>query len=164
MKELKADPIALIDILRKEKGSYQELLKLAKREQELIISRDIEGLSDVIKSMERLMFSLRELEEKRYLLLSLNEPKDKDPLTPKLSSIISHFNSLQAKEAESLREDILSIVKNLDEINRTNAELLRRSIDYIDFMLDAIFVNDNPTYSNRCTCQSSTPRLFDGRA
>jgi len=160
---LNIDAIALIDILKSEKESYQGLLDLAKKEQELLVKGDAKGLPEVIKAMEHRMTVARGLEAKRLTLLKDANPKNIESPT-ELSSIIKHLDKPAADAASALREEMLSIIENLGEINRTNAELLKRNMSHIDFMLGLITREENPLYAKDPNPRSSSPKLFDGRA
>jgi len=161
---LKIDAVALVNILRSEKESYQELLNLAKREQELIIDGDIEALSDVLKATEHLAMLVRDLEKKRFTLLGLDPDSMSPQPSPELSSIIKSFDDSSASEAKSLKDEILSIVRDLSEINQANAGLIKRKMDYVEFMLGTLMQEENPLYGNKPNPQGSSPKLFDGRA
>lgn len=164
MIKLKMDAVALINILRSEKESYQELLNLAKREQDLIVKGDIEGLSDVVKATEHLMFTVRDLEDKRLTLLSVFNDSTLPQPSPELSAIIKNLDEPEAREAKGLKDEMLSIIEDLGEVNRTNAELIKRNIGYVDFLLSALMREENPTYGDKPSPQGSSPKLFDGRA
>lgn len=157
------DAIALIDILRSEKESYQGLLDLAKKEQELLVKGDAKGLPDVIKAMEHRMTIARGLEEKRLTLLKNADPKHvKSPA--ELSSIIKRLDKPAADAASTLREEMLTIIEDLGEVNRANIELLKRNMSHVDFMLGLITREENPLYAKDPNPRGSSPKLFDGRA
>lgn len=161
---MKTDAIALIEILRSEKESYQELLDLSKREQQQIINRDVENLISTVKAMEKLMLTVRDLEKKRLVLVNADSGQGSPHTPPELSSIAKYLNEPLAKEASELKDELLLLIKDLGKTNQTNAELLKRSLGYIDFLLGAIAPEENPVYSNKPGSQGSTIRLFDGRA
>lgn len=161
---MKVDAVALIDVLKNEKEAYQELLDLAQTETELIIEGNVEGLLDVVRATEHLMFAVRDLEDRRLALIykgsDLNFPQQ--PVN--LSLVTKTFDAQIADEVRLLKDKILSIIKDLSETNQTNTGLLKRKISYTDFMLGLLFPDDNPTYGNKPNPQSSYPKLFDGRA
>ncbi|MCL6471344.1 MAG: flagellar protein FlgN [Firmicutes bacterium] len=160
---MKVDAAALIDILKSEKEAYQDLLDLSKKEQGLIVEGDAEGLIDVVRAEERLMFVVRDLEDRRQALL-YEEAPDRKQSPPKLSTIVKNFDEQAASEALRLKNEILLIVNDLSETKQTNGELLKRSISYVNHMLMMLLPVESPTYSNKPNPQSSSPRLFDGRA
>jgi len=160
---LNIDAIALIDILKSEKKSYQGLLDLAKKEQELLVKGDAKGLPDVIRAMEHQMTVARGLEEKRLTLLKDTNPRHTDS-PAELSSIVKHLDKPSADVASALREEMLSIIEDLGEINRANVELLKRNMSHVDFMLGLITREENPLYAKEPSSRGSSPKLFDGRA
>ena len=161
---MKIDDVALVEVLRSEKESYQDLLGLAKKEQELIIRRDTEELSEVLEAIERLIEKVRYLEGERFALLGA----DIDGLSPQssqtMSSFLTDLNGVSAVEACRLRDEILQIIDELSETNKTNAELINRSIGYIDFLLDSLVPAEDPCYAGAVKPQGSHARIFDGRA
>lgn len=161
---MKTDAIALLDVLKSEKESYQELLNLSKKEQELIVSGNIEELSDVIKATEQMMQVVRDLERERLTLLDIDVDSNLPQPTPELSTIIKDFDKQSAAEAIELKDQMLSIIEDLGKTNRTNAELLRRNIGYVNFLFNAIMREENPLYGQKPNPQGANPKLFDGRA
>lgn len=164
MRKLKIDDVALIDVLRSEKQSYQELLDLAKKEQELIIKRDTQELAEVLGAIERIIVKVRELEGERAAILGVGNDRHSPQPTHTISSILESLNGVSAAEATQLRDEILQIIDELSETNRTNAELVNRSIGYIDFLLDSLMPVEDPCYGGTVTPRSSQARIFDGRA
>lgn len=157
------DAVALIDVLKSEKESYQDLLNLARKEQELLLNGDAEGLTDVVKAMESRMIVARDLEEERLTLLKEAYGRDfQSP--PELSAIVKHLDETVADKASILREEMLAIIKDLDETNRTNVELLKRNVKHVDFILGLVAGDENPLYTKEPNPRSSDPKLFDGRA
>lgn len=161
---MKIDAVALVDILKSEKEAYQELLGLARKEQELIIEGDVEGILGVVRATEHLMFVIRDLEDSRLALIYKGSDFNSSQQNIDLSSVAKTFDAQRAGEADLLKDEILSIIKDLSETNQTNAGLLKRKIGYVDFMLGALFPDDNPVYGMKPNPQSSSPKLFDGRA
>jgi len=163
VRKLNIDANALLDVLKSEKESYQELLNLSKKEQELIVSGNIEELSDLVKATEQMMQGVRDLERKRLTLLQVGTDSIPQPV-PQLSTILKDFDKQTADEAAKLKDQMLSIVEDLGETNKTNAELLRRNIGYINFLFNAIMREESPVYGQKPNPQGVNPKLFDGRA
>ncbi len=161
---MKIDAVALVNILKSEKEAYQELLDLAQKERELIIEGDTEGVLGVVRATEHLMFVVRDLEDKRLALIYKGSDFNSPRQTVDFSSVAKTFDTQTAGEAKLLKDEIRSIIKDLSETNETNAGLLKRKIGYVDFMLGALFPDDNPVYGMKPNPQSSSPKLFDGRA
>ncbi|MDI6816258.1 MAG: flagellar protein FlgN [Actinomycetota bacterium] len=161
---MKIDDVALVDVLRCEKESYQDLLGLAKKEQELIIGRDTEGLSEILEAIERIIVKARNLEEQRFALLGVDNDRHPPQSSHTISSVLRSLNGVSAIEACKLRDEILQIIDELSETNKTNAELVNRSIGYIDFLLDSLLPAEDPCYGSAAMPQSPRARIFDGRA
>ncbi|HCG99100.1 MAG TPA: hypothetical protein DE036_04670 [Actinobacteria bacterium] len=164
MRKLKIDDVALVDVLRCERESYQDLLGLAKKEQELIIRRDTEELSEVLEAIERIIEKVRNLEGQRFALLGADIDRHSPQLSQTISSVLASLNGASAVEACRLRDEILQIIDELSETNKTNAELVNRSIGYIDFLLDSLLPAEDPCYGSAAMPQSPRARIFDGRA
>ncbi len=161
---MKIDAVALIDTLKSEKQSYQELLDLSKQEQEMIIKKDIEGLSGIVKATEHQMLLARDLGNKRTALISQGTGQDLSASPPELSSIIKDFDEHMARQTNDLKDEMLAIIKELDKMNQANAELLKRGINYNEFLLGVIMPDESPIYTSKPNPQRSKPKLFDGRA
>lgn len=161
---MKTDAAALIDILINEKESYQDLLELSRKEQELIIKGDVEGLSAIVKETEHLISTILDLQKKRLSLMGMDAGFDLPSLPLEFSPIVNILDKPTAERASELKDAMLSIIKDLTEINRTNAELLKRSMSYIDFLLNEITREESPIYSNNPNPRRPSPRLFEGKA
>jgi len=164
VRKLNIDANALIDVLKSEKESYQGLLNLSKKEQELIVSGNIEDLSDVVKATEQMMRVVRDLERKRLTLLDVDTNSNLSQPTPQLSTILKDFDKQTAEAAAELKDQMLAIVEDLGETNKTNAELLRRNIGHTNFLFNAIMRDESPVYGQKPNPQGVNPKLFDGRA
>lgn len=161
---MKIDAVALMEVLKSEKELHQELLQLSREEHELIIEHNTAKLLKIVEAKENLLVRIRVLEKKRLLVSSGGMDQSLTKTPSDLSSIIQDLGEPLASEAEKLRAELILIVKDLAEVNQTNAELMKRNMGYIEFLLRAITSNQNPVYSNKPNPQSSTPKLFDGRA
>ncbi len=160
---LEKDVSSLIDVLERERDCYKELLNLARQEQQIVLSDNIDDLSSVVKTVEKTVVISCDLEKERLQFLdSISE-------NPKISHKAQALSELAAKQGlpssqklGNLQEEISKILSELSDVNRSNAELIQRNLHYVDFLFSLLDVEDQ-TYQETGEKKIAGSKLFDQR-
>ena len=158
---LENDVSSLVTILERETESYQELLNLARKEQQIILSGNIDDLALIVGAVENLVLASRELEKERMNLFhSISKSLNISPEAETLSELIEKLAEPDSKNIKASQHKMSRILGKLTEVSRSNAELLERNLNYIDFLF-SLMDEEGQIYQEDAKKKTTGAKLFD---
>lgn len=158
----------LLAVLQKETALYQAFIRLADNKKDVIIRGDLPGLQQVTKQEEIVAGQLLRIERERQAVVEdicLVTNQKEESLT--LVSIINSLDGQPIKQAlEEELNNLTEVVKEANHLNQSNQQLIQESIDYLDFMMNAVQsfreVSTN-NYAKKGRQDYSEKTLFDAK-
>lgn len=128
---------AMLEILRQEAQSYQELLQLSRDKNKAIISNDVDTITEIGKSESQLLMRLERTENNRVreidaLARELSLPEEEITLT----YLRQHATPREKIQITALQKALGKIVEELAGLNESNKMLIDTQLSYIGFYLD----------------------------
>jgi len=159
---LKKEIFSLIGVLKEERDSYKNLLKIAQEEQKIIVSGTLNDLEVIVAAIEKLLVICGELERKRLGIFNvLVRDKNLEGIE-NLSDFSEHLDETSSKQIRKIQKEIFDTLKELGNISKSNAEILEKNLNYVDFLLKSI--TDEQVYQeNAEKKKSSDAKLFNKR-
>lgn len=149
----------LIEILTKEKGFYESILKLSTDKKDVIVAGKISELEGITRLEQSIIVKLGKLEEEREeLAWKLAAVLKVKPSEITLSKLVKMVPEEQGSKLKNCQDSLLKTVNDIRNTNTLNSKLIRNSLDYIDFSVNILTnagVSGN-SYSN--SGQSSDPK------
>lgn len=131
----------LIDVLNKENGEYEELLKLSQRKTPIIISGDLEQLQQVTDEEQVVVGRINHLEKTRVeVVTDIANVLNKDVDTLKLTNIIAMLAARPAEQKvlAEVHDKLHETVYSLKRVNDHNRELLTNSLEMVEFEMNLL--------------------------
>ncbi|MBE3573705.1 MAG: flagellar protein FlgN [Moorella humiferrea] len=119
----------LADILRDELAAVGELLAVGRREQEALMTDDLDGIQAATVRKGELARLMAILEEERQQVMAADPTNAAGPLACRENG---------DDEASRLRDALRQAVRELQEVNETNRLLARQSLAYVQKMLSLL--------------------------
>ena len=127
----------MIEILKKELEIYKEILKISEDKTDIIIGDKVDLLKPMVEREETLVSEYISLEKERIAIVKEFAKSKGINEMLKVSDLVKYFPD-DAKEMESLRDEILDVAKKIKVKNALNQELVKNSLDYINFSVGLI--------------------------
>lgn len=142
----------LTDILNQEVKVYRSLLDIVRREREILVSTDLDDLSENNKAKEALLIRLRSLENQRiFSATEVTKALNLDPENPRLLEIAVAMDNEDGEKLRSLHSVLDLLLKRIHELNKNNESLVNSALNNITGALKAIknTLDENPTYKKK---------------
>ncbi|RCX14776.1 FlgN protein [Anaerobacterium chartisolvens] len=129
----------LINTLKQEKGVYDSVLKIAEDKTDIIIKGKVDELDKMLKQEQELVLQMAKLEDARERLVAKIFSElgitDKDMTISTLVEAMKSPYSSGLKECQSL---LLDTIGRLKVKNDLNSKLIKNSLEYINFSINLI--------------------------
>ena len=116
------------DLIDKKLKCYKELLELTRKEKGHLRNWDMEAIKDIVKEKERILSTLKELEQSQESCQNILPQSNSTDLATQ------HYSFLR-----NTREETKQVMAELREMNKKNILLIEKYLDYIKGMIN-IFV------------------------
>lgn len=153
----------LIDILGRETGIYEELLKISKDKTELIVKGKVDELDEITKLEQNYIADIGKLEYLREKTVkALTETLGVNHSDITISELIKHLNKDNAKELEECKKNLIDIIEEIKSVNELNSKLIQNSIDYINFSINILssVPETNNNYGNTGDTKEGVQRNY----
>jgi flagellar biosynthesis/type III secretory pathway chaperone len=140
----------LISILEKETSLYEDLLRVLRKERELIASFDVDRLTGIVRRKVELIDDLRKLEEDRKAIAGvLGDRFNIRDLEFTISHLIQNSDVSSSAKLKNCANRLSSIVSEVSRFNKDNGILIERSLKYINDSVRILssLVEERHTYS-----------------
>ncbi|WP_054739639.1 flagellar protein FlgN [Cellulosilyticum ruminicola] len=130
-----------VDVLEAQIECYEGLNQLAQYKQQAIIEKNIELLEEVTSTEEQFVGRLGILDKKREVLMKdigiVTGMNYKEITLTTIAAKLGETNEVSGKLI-SLRDKIKEELTTLKRQSELNKELLNQSLEFVDFMINAI--------------------------
>lgn len=131
--EAKENNIALLEqTLLEEAAEYRTLVSLAEREQQALMSNDLQGLEQTIKAKETLLAKVATWASKRESLTATLAAMFGLASSATLTDILVHIEAASAQKMIALRAEFIELVERLISLNYTNKMILQTELVRVD--------------------------------
>lgn len=118
---------------------YRTLLDVIRHEKEILISSDIESLTENNRSKEALLVKIKSLENQRVKYArDLASIVGTDIERPRLSDIAARFEGEQAAKLRNAQSVLELLVKRVAEINQENEQLVQAALRMLNGTMNSI--------------------------
>lgn len=138
----------LISILNQELKTYNRFLNLLDDQHKMIISRDLEGLSETDYELDFQNAKLYDLEkERREIVDDISKRLKLDKNNIKLRDLLPRLDSVSSNRLHLLREAIMGAHGKIEEKRMRNKLLIESSRELISETLKIISRRPSPVYN-----------------
>lgn len=128
-----------VDVLEKECELYSILLDLSKKKTQVIVDADIGELEKIVEMEERLIFELRNLEDKREeWVTDFAKQRGVTPEDVTVSYLVSQAEGQIQERLKQLQDRLYGIIEEQKQVNQINERLIRNNLEFIDFSIGLI--------------------------
>lgn len=129
----KSQTIALLEqTLAKEAAEYRQLVSLAEREQQALMSNNLQKLEQTIREKETLLTQVATWASKREKLTAALAAKFGLASNATLTDILAHIEEKVAQKMIALREEFIELMERLITLNYTNKMILQTELVRVD--------------------------------
>lgn len=119
----------LIQTLDEQIKVYRHLLEIVRREKDILISANLDDLSENNKSKEAMLIKIRALEADRLnLAREVSESLGIDSQSPRLLEIAKNVESDKAEKLRSMHSVLELLLKRVQEHNKKNEVLVEAAL------------------------------------
>ena len=139
-------------VLQHEIKVYRSLLDVVRKEKELLISSQLDDLSENNKAKEAQLIKLRSLEQQRiklggHVAAHIGVPTDE----PRLLEMANALGGDQGERLRNLHSVLDLLLKRVHELNQNNERLVNSALNNITGALKSLknSLDENPTYKRK---------------
>lgn len=147
--KLKDNYNQLISLLDSQIKVYRNLLDIVRKEKDILISADLDNLSENNKAKEAMLIRVRSLETQRiHVAQELCEQLKLNPEAPRLLEMAVALEGEEGEKLRNLHSVLELLLKRIQEYNKQNEELVSSALSSITGAMKAIrdTLEENPTY------------------
>lgn len=159
----------LIDILDRESGEYEVLVKLADQKTPVIIKGDVNTLGSITEQEQEIVGRIQNLERQRTeALADLANVVNRDVETLKLNNLIQMLAKRpeEQKRLEEVQAKLKSSIDRLKQMNEKNSMLLTDALDMVNFNLQMLqglkSAPQTANYTKNAYCTGSSLGVLQG--
>ena len=163
----------LIQALEELLDCHNQLLKLAREKQEVLIKGDVPTLSKLTKEEGRLVRKIGKVEQKRQQYVQ--ELVSRYQLSPEedwtLDRLLEHIPVEEGKEqVRTLAQNLRNVIDRLKAQNELNMRLTQDALQMVNYTLELLTARDeevtyrNPMEQGHPSPQSPARGFFDAKA
>lgn len=137
---------------------YRALLEVVRKEKDILIDSNVEGLSENNRAKEAMIIKIKSLETQRLrcakdLALLIGADVER----PRLSEIASRFDGVRGEKLRNAQSVLELLVKRVSEINKENEVLVHSALNSINGAMQSIkdTLQEKNTYQNKGKIQSA---------
>lgn len=137
---------------------YRSLLEVVRKEKQILIDSNVEGLSENNKAKEAMIIKIKSLETQRLrcakdLALIIGV----DPERPRLSDIAARFSGAEGEKLRNSQSVLELLIKRVSEINKENEVLVQSALRSITGAMQSIkeTLQDKNIYQNKGKIQQA---------
>lgn len=129
----------LMDVLEREAGIYDDLLKISQNKTDIIVKGKVSELDNITKLEQTLILNMSKLEEIRESIINdLSAELGVNQSDMTISELLKYIDNSQVQKLEAYKTNLLDKIKEIKEVNELNSKLIKNSIDYINFSINVI--------------------------
>ncbi len=137
---------------------YRALLEVVRREKDILVESNVEGLSENNRAKEAMIIKIKSLETQRMRCAKdLAHLIGADVERPRLSEIASRFDGPQGEKLRNAQSVLELLIKRVSEINKENEVLVQAALSSINGAMQSIkdTLQDKNTYQSQGKIQPS---------
>lgn len=152
----------LISILEAQTKLHESLYKLAQRKTEALKKNDIDTLSTLINEEQKLIFAIRQFEERRVRWMETTFPNGQNVT---ITRCIELADEMEREKLANLYKQLAETIAQLKQANELNKQLLEQSLQFVSAMLDAVMPSAQPiTYNETNQYEETANRsIFESK-
>ncbi len=155
----------LILALDKDCEIYEEIYKLSKDKQQVIIDGNIHQLEAMTKREQTLIASLMKLEDIRDIVIGEMIKEHDIKKVETLDDVIDYVPLNYQAEVKNVRRKLVNLMKDVKKINAENGSLIEQSLDIIDFNVNVMagFADTETNYGDKANInyEKGERNMFD---
>ncbi len=142
----------LIQILDEQIRVYRHLLEIVRKENEILISANLDDLNENNKSKEAMLIKIRSLENDRISLAkAVGESLGLEDSAPRLIEIARHVQDEKAEKLRNMHSVLELLLKRVQEHNKKNEVLVQSALANITGAMNNLksVLEDKKTYKRK---------------
>lgn len=148
---------------------HRDMLALAERKREVVLSGQIQALQDFLVEETGLLEQLEAVEQERLQCVRQIVPTAEDARHVTLSKLIRQMSEEERRVIQGQMRELLHLVEQLQQENDQNQSLVDESLQHVQHSLDVLMTHPIDDYTYRPQQQASTgingsSGLFDRKA
>lgn len=139
-------------VLEDEVKVYRTLLDVVRKEREILVSANLDDLSENNKAKEALLIRVRALENQRlHTTTEVCRALQLSTENPRLLEIAVKLDNPDGERLRNLHSVLDLLLKRIHELNKQNESLVKSALSNINGALKAIknTLDENPTYKKK---------------
>lgn len=149
-------------------AGHKDMLALAEKKRDVIISGQIDGLQALLQEESNLMEQLADLEQERLTCVREMVPTSADAKQVTLSQLLGQMSEQDRDTIQGQMKELLHIIEQLKQENAQNEMLVRDSLSHVQHTLNVLTVSPTEDYLYHPKEQQTEPKgtsgLFDRKA
>lgn len=159
----------LSSILGKSLDLHRQILALAEKKREVVISGQLDDLQSLLKEETRLLEQLGEVEQERLECVRQIVPTAGDARQVTLSQLLEQMEERDRQAIQTQMKELLRLIEQLKRENEQNETLVRESLQHVQHTLNVLTTSpaDDYLYNPRqqsTTGSKNTSGIFDRKA
>lgn len=142
----------LMDVLERESGDYEELLKLSGKKTPAIVGGDLEALQKITDEEQEVVGRLQRFEKERTeLTADIANVLNRDVEECKLTQLIQMLEGRadEQRRLAEIHDRLKGLVERLRRVNEQNRELIANAMELVEFDMNIIqSMNTAPETAN----------------
>lgn len=119
----------LTQILDEQIKVYRHLLDIVRREKDILISANLDDLSENNKSKEAMLIKIRSLESERIRLAQeLAKSLNLDAEAPRLLELAKHLDTVSGDKLRNMHSVLELLLRRIQEFNQKNEVLVQSAL------------------------------------
>lgn len=119
-------------VLTKELEEYKQVLELADKKTDILISGSIDKIENITKEEYEIIYRIEKLESDREKIVSDIEKGFNIQEQMDLTTLIGYFNEQEQETLNTIKDELTDILTKLKDKNELNKTLINDSLQYID--------------------------------
>lgn len=131
----------LMDVLERESGEYEELLKLSGKKTPAIVGGDLEALQKITDEEQEVVGRIQRLEKERTeFTADIANVLNKDVEECKLAQMIQMLEGRpqEQRRLAEIHDRLKGLVERLRRVNEQNRELIANAMELVEFDMNII--------------------------
>ncbi|KNF09659.1 flagella synthesis protein FlgN [Gottschalkia purinilytica] len=153
-------------VLTKELEEYKQVLELADKKTDILISGSIDKIENITKEEYEIIYRIEALESDRETIVSDIEKGFNIQEQMDLTTLIGYFNEQEQETLNTIKDELTDILAELKDKNELNKTLIDDSLQYIDLGVNLLTASSSQGTYKGDTGEINTQNknLFDIKA
>lgn len=143
-------------ILERSLELHRDMLALAEKKREVVLSGQIQALQNFLEEETQLVEALEAVEQERLQYVQKLVPAADDARQVTVSELIRKMSEEERRVIQGQMRELLRLVEQLQQENDQNQALVDESLQHVRHSLDVLTTHPSDEYTYRPQQQTST--------